>query len=85
MSDNYGNLVLTVRVNDASDAEAVQLIFALPNGDTTAVFVELASGLKPCRCGAALKKARLRIVAPTTVRVSRVPRLSMPVTGGCDA
>lgn len=74
---DYKCLVLTLRV-ECEAAEAMMLMAHNPNGDPIPVYIELASGLKACRCGGKIKRARLRIVAPEVVRIKRVPHDAIP-------
>jgi hypothetical protein len=71
---NYGRLVLTLHVNDDSSSEAIRI--DIP--DNPPVYVELASCLKACRCGSALRRARIRVIADRALRVNRVPQQDVP-------
>ena len=77
MINDYKCLVLTLRV-ESEAAEAIMLLAHNPDGEPIPVYIELASGLKACRCGSKLRKARMRIVAPAAVRIKRVPHSDIP-------
>jgi hypothetical protein len=77
MIPDYKCLVLTLRV-ECESAEAIMLLAHNPDGEPIPVYIELASGLKACRCGGKLKRARMRIVAPAAVRIKRVPHTEIP-------
>ncbi len=81
---DYGHLILSLHLHteedgDTGSTEAIYLLAHNPDGgDPLPVFIELADGLKACRCGAALRRARVRIVAPKSVPISRVPHEEIP-------
>jgi hypothetical protein len=74
---DYKCLVLTLKV-ECESAEAIMLLAHNPDGEPIPVYIELASGLKGCRCGGKVKRARMRIVAPAVVRIKRVLHESVP-------
>lgn len=77
MSNDYGHLVLTVKMGE--NGEALHFLAHNPDGgEPLPVYVELASAMKACRCGGAVNRARLRVVAPKAVRVLRVTHSEVP-------
>ena len=73
----FGHLVLTVKMGDGG--EAIHFLAHNPaGGDPLPVYVELGSAMKACRCGGKVSRARLRVVAPHAVVVTRVAHSEVP-------
>jgi hypothetical protein len=77
-ANDYGHLVVTIKIAEDGTGEAILLNAHDQHGNPAAIYVELASGLKGCRCGAAISRARVRVVAPRDIRILRVPHDDIP-------
>lgn len=77
MTTNLGHLVLTLKMGK-DNGEAITLLAHNPDGDPVPVYIELADSIKGCRCGSAAKRARIRVVAPRFVSVTRIPHAEVP-------
>ncbi len=71
MKTEYGHLIVNLRLK-GDEPEAIQIMAYDANGQPNPIYVELASGLRPCRCGAELTRAKFRVVAPKHIRINRV-------------
>jgi hypothetical protein len=77
MKTDLGHLVLTLKMGK-ENGEAITLLAHNPDGDPVPVYIELADSIKGCRCGNAAKRARIRVVAPRSVSVTRIPHAEVP-------
>lgn len=72
--DDLGHLVLTLSCGE--NGEAMTLLAHTPDGP---VPVHIEVGVpKMCRCGASTRNVKVRVVAPKSVRISRVARAEVP-------
>ncbi len=73
-SSDIGHLVVTLGTGIGGEAV---MVHAHSDAGPVPVYFEVAP-MKACRCGCTTHKVRVRVVAPKSVRLQRVPNASVP-------
>lgn len=71
--NDIGHLVMTLQ----SNREVVRVDAFDQHGKPVAVFIEIPT-IKPCRCGNARSKHKVRVVAPRSIGVCRAEHKEIP-------
>jgi hypothetical protein len=75
---DYKSLVLTLRINDDGEGDAIELMAHNPHGPPIPIYIELGNRMRSCRCGQGINRAKVRIIAPKVIAVNRVKHSLVP-------